>query len=189
MSAEPASPLDQVEWPITTARLALRRATPDDAEAVISYRGQLAVGLWLSSLRTDLPAWTSEWERRCRNSIIVELEHRVIGDLRIAIRDPEAQAEVAEQAAGTEAELMWAFHPESQGHGYATEAVRELIEIGFTKLGLRRLTAGCFADNGPSWRLMERLGMWREGHGVRSALHRDGTWQDFLTYGILAPGE
>jgi RimJ/RimL family protein N-acetyltransferase len=64
--------------------------------------------------------------------------------------------------------------------------VRELLAIAFDGLGLRRVVANCFADNEPSWRLMERIGMRREAHNVRDSLHRDGEWYDGLTYALLA---
>ena len=56
----------------------------------------------------------------------------------------------------------------------------------FTELGLRRVSAGCFAANEPSWRMMERLGMRREEHSRRTALHRSGEWMDGMNYGLLA---
>ena len=53
-------------------------------------------------------------------------------------------------------------------------------------LGLRRVVATCFADNEPSWRLMERIGMRREQHAVKDALHRSGAWLDSYGYALLA---
>ncbi len=54
------------------------------------------------------------------------------------------------------------------------------------ELGLRRVTAGCFAANEASWRLMERVGMRREIHTVRESLHRSGEWLDGMGYALLA---
>jgi len=102
------------------------------------------------------------------------------------VSDAWAQAEVVEQARGVQAELGWALHPDHAGQGYATEAVRELIRICFEDLGLRRVTAGCFADNEASWRLMERVGMRREQYAVAESLHRSGAWLDGLGYALLA---
>ncbi|HET8982464.1 MAG TPA: GNAT family protein, partial [Pedococcus sp.] len=90
------------------------------------------------------------------------------------------------QARGVQAELGWALDPERQGCGYATEAVEALIRLCFEDLGLRRVTANCFADNETSWRLMERLGMRRELHTRRESLHRSGQWLDGLGYALLA---
>ncbi|MHB1288892.1 GNAT family N-acetyltransferase [Georgenia sp.] len=109
-----------------------------------------------------------------------------IGDLTIKVKDAWAQTEVADRARGVPAELGWMIHPDHCGNGYATEAVRALIRLCFAQLGLRRLTANCFADNTASWRLMERVGMRRELHTVRDSLHRDGEWLDALGYALLA---
>ena len=50
---------------------------------------------------------------------------------------------------------------------------------GFTQMS-------CFADNAPSWRLMERVGMRREAYNVKDSLHRSGEWLDGMMYGLLA---
>jgi len=59
------------------------------------------------------------------------------------------------------------------------------VEHCFQDLGVRRVTAHCFLDEDPSWRLMERVGMRRELHAVRQALHRSGRWLDTVGYAIL----
>ena len=110
----------------------------------------------------------------------------VIGDLMLAVGDGWAQAEVAAAARASEAELGWVLDPAYAGRGLATEAVRALLETCFTTLGLRRVTAQCFADNTASWRLMERLGMRRETHAVRESLHRELGWLDSFGYAVLA---
>ena len=57
----------------------------------------------------------------------------------------------------------------------------------FEDLGLRRVVATCFADNEPSWRLMARLGMRREQHAEKDALHRSGAWLDSYSYAFGRP--
>ena len=104
----------------------------------------------------------------------------------LAVEDAWAQAEVADQARGVQADLGWVLHPDHAGHGYATEAVRQLLRLCFEDLGLRRVTASCFADNTASSRLMERVGMRRELHSVRDSLHRSGEWLDGYAYAVLA---
>jgi RimJ/RimL family protein N-acetyltransferase len=104
----------------------------------------------------------------------------------LRVEDAWAQAEVADQARGVQAELGWVLHPDHAGNGYATEAVRGLIRLCFEDLGLRRVTANCFADNVASWRIMERLGMRRETYTVRESLHRTGDWLDGMGYALLA---
>ena len=110
----------------------------------------------------------------------------VIGDLMLRVEDAWAQAEVAEQARATQAELGWALDPAYAGRGLATEAVAALLRLCFDDLRLRRVLANCFADNVASWRLMERLGMRREMHTRAESLHRSRGWLDGMGYGLLA---
>jgi RimJ/RimL family protein N-acetyltransferase len=178
--------LDDLSWPVRTERLTPRRGRPEDVGAVFAYRLLEPVGRWLTAIQTDLAAWERNWRARAGSTVVVEHAGALIGDTRIVIEDAHAQWEVAAAGSGVEAELMWAFDPAAHGQGFATEAVTELIRIAFGELRLRRLTAHCYADNAPSWRLMERVGMRREGHSIASTLHRDGTWRDFYSYGLLA---
>jgi len=104
----------------------------------------------------------------------------------IRVEDAWAQAELADQARGVQAELGWVLHPGHTGRGYATEAVCALIQLCFEDLGLRRVTASCFADNAASWRLMERVGMRREVYTIRESLHRSREWLDGMGYALLA---
>ena len=64
--------------------------------------------------------------------------------------------------------------------------VRAALDLAFGDLGLRRVTAGCFADNVASWRVMEKVGMRREQHGVRDSWHAELGWVDGYTYAVLA---
>jgi RimJ/RimL family protein N-acetyltransferase len=181
-------PLGAVDWPLRTARLVLRPATSDDAEAVWRYRRLDEVARWITSAPADLDAFVAavfDAERLTR-TIVVERDGEVVGDLSVVVVDGWAQAEVRERAVGVQAELGWVLDPAHQGHGYATEMVGELLRLAFEELGLRRVTAGCFAANKPSWRLMERLGMRREMHTVEESLHRTEGWLDGYGYALLA---
>ncbi len=90
----------------------------------------------------------------------------------LAVEDAWSQAEVSATAHHVQDDLGWVVHPDFAGNGYATEAVREPISICSDDLGLRRVTANCFADNETSRRLMERVGMRREGHAVVELMTR-----------------
>lgn len=186
--ARVTAPLDAVNWPVRTRRLVIRPATPDDLEATWQIRRLESVARWVSSatqVREEYAETFLEPERLA-TTLVFLLDDRVIGDLMIDIEDGWSQTEVSGQARGVQAELGWVMDPAHSGHGYATEAVAELIRICFEDLGLRRVTALCFADNTASWRLMERLGMRRESHAVRDSLHRSGGWLDGFGYALLA---
>lgn len=47
------------------------------------------------------------------------------------------------------------------------------------------MTAGCFADNTASWRVMDKAGMRREQHGVKDSWHAELGWVDGYTYAML----
>ncbi len=176
-----------VAWPVATARLLIRPAAPTDASAVWRYRRLPAVAEWMTALTGDEEPHAElfrEPERLAR-TLVVERDGRVVGDLMLRIDDAWGQTEVAADAAATQAEIGWAIDPAEQGQGLATEAATRLLELCLDELGLRRVTAGCFAGNTRSWVLMERLGMRREGSFVADSLHRSGRWLDSFSYAIL----
>jgi RimJ/RimL family protein N-acetyltransferase len=181
-------PLDTREWPVHTERLLLRRATPEDLDATWAFRQLPEVYDWLGAATATYDAYRERFFRgkRLEEMLIVELDGRVIGDLMLKVEDGWAQEEVADQAKCVQGELGWTLDPAFGGKGYATEAVRALIDLCFGPLGLRRLHADCFFDNEPSWRLMERLGMRRELHSVKESLHWTRGWLDGLSYALLA---
>ena len=59
------------------------------------------------------------------------------------------------------------------------------IGAAFAELGLHRIIGRSDARNGPSLRLMERLGMRREAHLVENEFFK-GEWSDEIDYAILA---
>ena len=175
-----------LDWPVRTERLALRPAEQGDALTVFAFRTLPEVSRWITSHATDPEAWQAGYGDRLADTLIVELDGLVIGDLMLRFEDPWSQLEVREQAAGTQVEIGYTVDPAHAGRGYATEAVRGLLRIAFEELGVRRVIAQCFADNVASWRLMERVGMRREQHTKQDSLHRSGAWLDGMMYALLA---
>ena len=84
-----------------------------------------------------------------------------------------------------EGDLGWFIHKEHQNRGYATEAGRELLEFGFGFLGLHRITAHCHTGNVKSVKVMEKLGMRREGIFIKDHIYKGGVWADSYVYAIL----
>ena len=181
-------PLDTLDWPVSTDRLLLRRAAPGDVDATWVYRQRPETQEWVTAATESHDDYRERFlrEDRLADLLIIELDGRVIGDLTLQVQDAWAQEEVADQAKSVQGELGWTLDPSYGGKGYATEAVRALIDVAFRSLGLRRLHAECFYDNEPSWRLMERVGMRREQHTVKDSLHRTKGWLDGLSYALLA---
>jgi RimJ/RimL family protein N-acetyltransferase len=71
------------------------------------------------------------------------------------------------------------------GHGYMTESACAILEVAFKQLKLHRVWATCDTRNRSSYRVMERLGMRREGLFVKDAMEK-GEWRDTYLYAILA---
>jgi len=81
-------------------------------------------------------------------------------------------------------EIHYSFVPTFWGKGYATEAAHGLINLGFGRLKLHRIEAGVATDNHASIRLLEKIGMTREGIR-RKILPIGGEWKDNYQYAIL----
>ena len=84
-----------------------------------------------------------------------------------------------------QAEIGFTLARGHQGQGYATEAVTTLLDFLFRELSLHRITATCDAQNNASVRLLERMGMRREGHLLKNTKAHDG-WRDSYVYALLA---
>jgi RimJ/RimL family protein N-acetyltransferase len=100
--------------------------------------------------------------------LAVELDGNVIGDVH-AWNVGESL-----QPASTDTADVWigfAFNPGHQGQGYATEAVRSLLDWLFAR-GARSVLANCYLDNTSSIRLLKRLGF--EEH-LRYAADQDAS--------------
>ena len=84
-----------------------------------------------------------------------------------------------------QAQIGYTFAQAFQGKGFATEAVGRLLDFLFSEYQLHRVTATCDAENVASARLLERLGMRREGHFIENIWFK-GAWGDEYLYAILA---
>jgi ribosomal-protein-alanine N-acetyltransferase len=62
-----------------------------------------------------------------------------------------------------ETEILYAYSRSSWGRGLATEAARATLAFGFEQSSLQRIVAYAVPDNAASTRVMEKLGMHREG--------------------------
>jgi RimJ/RimL family protein N-acetyltransferase len=180
--------LTAVDWPVKTARLQLRPAQPGDAEATWAFRQLPEFRQWMARAPATSAQYAAQFNQpdSLSKTLVIELDGTVVGDLMVCVQDAWAQAEVAERAHGVQADLGCGLDPGYSGRGYATEAVREVLRICFEELGLRRVTADCFADNVASRRLMERVGMRREAYTVQDSLHRSGEWLDGMAYALLS---
>ena len=81
-------------------------------------------------------------------------------------------------------EVWYKIHSDYWNCGYATEAVKAIIGFGFKELKLHRIEAGCAVDNLASIKVLEKVGMKKEGR-KRQVLPLKNGWSDGYDYAIL----
>lgn len=173
-------------YPIETERLRLRPFTRGDVDGLFAYRSREDVSRFLLDgplsreacaeavqARVGQIAWAEEGDRIC---LAVELRQTpaMIGEVLLALRSVESR----------QAEIGYIFHPDHYGQGYATEAARAVLALGFDQGGIHRIFARCHAQNDASRKVMERLGMRREAH-FREHVFVKGAWDEEFVYAIL----
>jgi RimJ/RimL family protein N-acetyltransferase len=85
----------------------------------------------------------------------------------------------------TEGVIGYIVDPVFAGRGFGSILARGLLTAAFDGLRLRRVTAGCNADNPASVRVLEKAGMRREQHGVEDSWHAELGWVDGYQYALL----
>lgn len=171
---------------LTTARLLLRPFRADDHRELHAIAGDPQVVRWMDwgpntpedtgvflgqalASDTETPRRTWKW------AVTRTTDEALIGSAELHIESPEHRR-------GT---MGYLIAPAAQGQGYATEAARAVLRFGLTGGGLHRITATCDPENLGSTRVLEKIGMRREGH-LRDHFLIRGEWRDRLLYAELA---
>ncbi len=81
-------------------------------------------------------------------------------------------------------EVSYKLHPDYWNRGYATETLNRMLDFGFGELKLHRIQSGCAVENLASKRVLEKVGMIKEGRG-RKVLPLISGWSDNYEYAIL----
>ncbi|MFK7787294.1 MAG: GNAT family N-acetyltransferase [Crocinitomicaceae bacterium] len=81
-------------------------------------------------------------------------------------------------------EVWCKCHPRYWNKGYATEALNGVLDFGFDECNLHRIQAGCAVENKASIRVLEKVGMIKEGRG-RKILPLESGWADNFEFSIL----
>jgi len=85
-------------------------------------------------------------------------------------------------------EIYYKLHPDYWGNGYATEVAKRLVKKGFDDFDLQKVEAGVATENIKSIRVLEKIGMTREGLR-RKILPIRGEWIDNYHYAIVRTDE
>lgn len=176
--------MPEIELPIMTERLILRRFEAEDLERFHAYQSLPETARYL--LRNELTKTQSmEVLGRYANA---QFKHE--GDwacLAIERQDrPGLLGEIVlKWLEGTgQAELGWILHPEGRGQGIATEAAEAVMKLAFGQLNFHRIDAKLDALNTGSAGICKRLGMRLEATLVDN-WHYKGQWATENIYAIL----
>lgn len=145
--------------PIVTDRLILRRSRPEDAETISAYRSDPDVRRGQGWERTDPDTIRREIEEMASRapgepgwvqfSLEERSDGRLVGDIGLSPADGEPGV----------VKIGYTVSPPSQGQGYATEAVGALVAYAFEVLGADVVRAYADAENAPSIRVAEKVGL------------------------------
>jgi RimJ/RimL family protein N-acetyltransferase len=167
-------------WPLRTDRLLLRPFETRDGDAFIDAWADEGYASMLLSGTMNAAEVREMVRRRTQPGdghlvgLVVEHDGEVVGDSILVL-----------QGTGlSEGEIGWTIFPRHTGRGYATEAARAVLRLGFEHYGLRRIVANLDARNDRSAALCERLGMRRETHRLGDFWSK-GTWTDSYDYALL----
>ncbi len=171
---------------IETERLYVRNIKPQDWKDMQEYLSREEVMKYEGPWDTSDESMRKAAEELAKGNTFwaVELKTtgKMIGHIYLGREEPEKF-------------LTWMigyiFNNEFHGNGYATEACRGIMDYAFGKLGAHRIIAKCCPENVPSWKLMERIDMRREGYSLRCAAIKDAEdgspiWWDEYLYAMLA---
>lgn len=81
-------------------------------------------------------------------------------------------------------EAWFLLDPQYWGKGFTTEAACLLLKTGFVDFSLHRIWANCLPENPGSIRVLEKIGMRREGL-LKKNLRIRGAWYDSYLYALL----
>jgi RimJ/RimL family protein N-acetyltransferase len=175
------------DYPVRTDRLLLRPLTEDDYEDFHALLSDPDVARYLLQGPFDWAATRTLLTDRM-NSVRIAAE----GDrLSMAVELRETGAMVGtcsllyRSAEHRQGEIGYLLLPKYHRKGYASEAARELLRLGFEGLKLHRIVGCCDGRNTGSAAVLARIGMRQEAHFVLNEFIK-GEWTDELVYAMLA---
>jgi RimJ/RimL family protein N-acetyltransferase len=173
---------------LISRRLVIRRFASSDAEDFALYRSDEEVARYqewecpysigdgrtfIASLRHLAPGTPGRW---FQFAVTLASSGTLLGDVALCTsRVGVGQAE---------AELGFTFASAHHGQGYATEAVRAVVQYAFRHLAMHRVFSRTDARNVRAQRLLERIGFRLEGE-FRESTWFKGAWATDVLYAQL----
>lgn len=168
---------------IATERLVMRPYGSDDLQAYykllsdkdnLYYLGDIVVEN-LEEARLSLQEATHKMQKGEASRFAVTLDGKLIGGIGYDITDITPIGKIGH--------MGWFLMPEYHNKGYITEATRALLNYAFTQDNCIRITTGCYRENLPTQKVMEKVGFRKEAEKLKAAWH-DGKMKDRLEFAI-----
>lgn len=203
---------ENMDWNIRieTPRLILREYVEADWSAVHAYASDAEVVRFMTwgpnteeDSRNFVMALIEQQKMQPRKvfdlAVQTKADGRLIGScgFRVALTVSEGASRTASKTgsepAGEDplayvrerhASMGYCFNRDAWGQGYATEAATGVLRFGFEQLGFHKIFATCDVENKASVRVLERIGMRREGHMLED-IKVKAIWRDSFLYAML----
>jgi RimJ/RimL family protein N-acetyltransferase len=170
---------------LETERLILRKFKEDDFTAVHSYASSKENTLYMlfgPNSDEETKTFIKSAIAKAEETPITHYHHAV------TLKSGGLIGSCGLHIDGDNAEIGWLIHKDYWKQGYGTELGNALLKFAFDDLGLRRITGHCDSENIGSSKLMEKIGMRREGLFYDSQPPHKGSsraYSDELAYAIL----
>jgi len=173
--------LDSIE----TDRLIIREFNEDDFKAIHTYGSKCEVTRYLPfgpNSEIDTKLFLKKvinyklQNPRCdyEFAVVLKKNNKLIGGCGIHVIN----------IGNKEGSIGYCYDNQFWGNGYASESANAIINFGFNKLNLHRIFGTCHPDNIGSAKVMEKVGMIKEGC-LREHKFQKGKWRDSFIYSIL----
>lgn len=175
---------------LSSKQLILRELTSDDAELFFDFLIRNK-----EFFRSSGPAYDTNYENLEYHRKILERSKLELVDGRhykFGIFKKEDQNRIIGSAALSNITmgnfrscfLGYRIDKEENSKGYATEAIRCIIDFAFNELNLHRIEANIMPGNKASIRVIQKLGFTYEGDS-KKYLQINGIWEDHSHYVLL----
>lgn len=167
-----------------TERLELRPAKAEDSQFIIDLEQDSELMLHVKEVLSDdeaekffqslLQPWQAKDMEWCMLIGVDKTTQKHIGCFSLRIVSNHS----------LNAEIGFLISPNNQNKGYASEGAMVIKEFLFAEIGMRRVSAFCNVGNIGSWKVMEAIGMQREGL-MRQEYRIHDVWHDTYVYGEI----
>lgn len=168
---------------LETDRLSIRILDMRDKDVFFKYRSLPEIGRfqsWRPSNTEEIVVFIESNIAVCPNTADTWLQ------LALCLKDGQLIGDIGVHFSDNyQVELGYTLAPKHQGKGYASEAVKAVIDYLFGSLKKHRVSASVDPDNLKSIRLLEKIGFRKEAHFIKSFCMGD-RWCDDCIYAILA---